>query len=611
MGVMAAVERSRPEARPDEASSARPWWRYWLALSAIVALGITVLLLAGRYDIAMRRFGDPDDLMRLQQVRDWIAGQAWTDVTQYRVSPPAGMPMHWSRLVDVPLAAVIVALRPLLGTAQAELVACIAVPMLTYAGIALLVAAITRRLFGSDRLALLAAACCMLNAGVFSVARPLRIDHHGWQVVCALGMVLALLGRRTPAKAAIAGATAALWMHISLEGIVFTAACGGWLGLRWLFDPRHEGATLPAYLGAIAVSSLGLFVVAHGGALFDRTFCDAISPVHVVLFSVAALGSAASLMLSSRSMVARAAGLGASALLAATTYKLWAPQCGGGPFASLPPLTYQLWYMQISEGLPFWKQPVLNAAVFNGFPLIALIGTALALRDSRAVERVVLADYAALLLASFAIGLMLMRATALSNILAIPGALALASKAWRHAMAQSSSWRRVLAATAVGLLLNPIAPAMAAVFLIPADWNAPPRMAHRLSMIGSACIRLDNMHRLDALPPALILTTPLSSEALIAATHHSSVASGYHRDAPAMEQTIRFFIADDATAHAIAIRYRPKYVFVCPGDADAFLYARTAPGGLAARLVAGKPPAWLTPVAVPGLRFAHVYAFTG
>jgi hypothetical protein len=59
-------------------------------------------------------FPDPDDAMRLIQVRDWLAGQSWFDVTQYRLNPPAGGPMHWSRLVDLPIAAVILIARPFL-----------------------------------------------------------------------------------------------------------------------------------------------------------------------------------------------------------------------------------------------------------------------------------------------------------------------------------------------------------------------------------------------------------------------------------------------------------------------------------------------------------------
>src|ERR1700752_4875323 len=48
-----------------------------------------------------------DDAMRLVDVRDFLAGQSWFDLTQHRLSPPEGVAMHWSRLIDLPLAMLI------------------------------------------------------------------------------------------------------------------------------------------------------------------------------------------------------------------------------------------------------------------------------------------------------------------------------------------------------------------------------------------------------------------------------------------------------------------------------------------------------------------------
>ena len=48
-----------------------------------------------------------DDAMRLVEVRDFNAGQGWFDLTQYRLDAPQGVAMHWSRLIDLPLAVMI------------------------------------------------------------------------------------------------------------------------------------------------------------------------------------------------------------------------------------------------------------------------------------------------------------------------------------------------------------------------------------------------------------------------------------------------------------------------------------------------------------------------
>ena len=42
-----------------------------------------------------------DDAMRLVQVRDWLAGQSWFDLTQYRLDPPSGVDMHWLSLIHI------------------------------------------------------------------------------------------------------------------------------------------------------------------------------------------------------------------------------------------------------------------------------------------------------------------------------------------------------------------------------------------------------------------------------------------------------------------------------------------------------------------------------
>src|SRR3546814_18866070 len=61
------------------------------------------------------------DAMRMAQVRDLLAGQGWWDLTQYRVNPAdGGVLMHWSRIVDAPIAGGILLLRPLFGQPLAE-----------------------------------------------------------------------------------------------------------------------------------------------------------------------------------------------------------------------------------------------------------------------------------------------------------------------------------------------------------------------------------------------------------------------------------------------------------------------------------------------------------
>jgi hypothetical protein len=50
---------------------------------------------------------DNDDVLRLVQVRDLLSGKGWFDLTQMRLGLEGGTPMHWSRLIDLPIASLI------------------------------------------------------------------------------------------------------------------------------------------------------------------------------------------------------------------------------------------------------------------------------------------------------------------------------------------------------------------------------------------------------------------------------------------------------------------------------------------------------------------------
>jgi hypothetical protein len=162
-----------------------------LVIWLIVAVAKTVVALP---DLADRTFPDPDDAMRLMQVRDWLGGQSWWDITQYRLNPPFGGPMHWSRYIDLPIAAVELLFRPLVGQYNAETAALVIVPMVTLGVAMLLVYRITESL-ANRRAALLSAVGTPASIGAMIQMKSMRIDHHGWQIVLALAVVLAALDK--------------------------------------------------------------------------------------------------------------------------------------------------------------------------------------------------------------------------------------------------------------------------------------------------------------------------------------------------------------------------------------------------------------------------------
>ena len=156
--------------------------RHWKLLVLLVWLGFCAWFIFRKWlEIRYFGLGDTDDNMRMMQVRALLNGQGWFDLRQYRLNPPFGANIHWSRLVDLPIAGLILALRPFLGGAGAERWAVAIAPLLPYWLLLFSLSLTARRLIhpGAYPFALLALFFAGSTNGMFL---PERIDHHGWQL---------------------------------------------------------------------------------------------------------------------------------------------------------------------------------------------------------------------------------------------------------------------------------------------------------------------------------------------------------------------------------------------------------------------------------------------
>src|ERR1700694_4211942 len=204
-----------------------------------------------------------DDAMRLVEVRDLIAGQGWFELRHHRLDPP-GVSMHWSRVIDAPLAALILMLRPLTGTAGAEAVTLILWPALLFGAALLLVAAIARAMSeGPRRLPVQLAAVFLaaLSAPALIHFRAGAIDHHNAQIVLLLAFAFLLCDvERSAVRACLAGLAATLSLSIGLEMLpAIAAACVAVFGLLvW----RGRAVALPIGIFGAALAGSSLFLAA-------------------------------------------------------------------------------------------------------------------------------------------------------------------------------------------------------------------------------------------------------------------------------------------------------------------------------------------------------------
>lgn len=578
--------------------------RVWPTVVVGWILAVIVLVLVSVPQIAALVFPDPDDAMRMLEVRDWLAGQSWWDVGQHRLNG-GDWPMHWSRLVDLPVAAWMVIFDPLLGQAASTRIAMVAVPLLTLLAVMVLTVELTRRLLGAEvaRLAVLLTPIC---APLLVQLRPLRIDHHGWQIVCALLAVVMLIGRPTRRSGLAIGGALATLVTISLEGLPISVAMAGVTALAAALDARRRPQAIAALLSLLG-GVVALHVATRGPGMWAPA-CDAVAPAWIAAMAVAALGGAVALGLM-RGRLTTLAGLAVAGAAGAVTVKLLAPICLAGPFATLDPIVYRLWYLNIEEGLPFWEQQYNWLSTGAGL-VAGAIGAVLAFRqtEGEARERWLMAG--AVQAAALVLALLVARAGATANALAIPGCAFILSRLLSKARAVPDVPRRVVALLGAYVAASPglvVSAVLATGWQGSATAASPPGAA----VVGSSAqagpgghqatlsVAPENMDVLSVLPPGPMFAPVDTAPEIIAETGHDAVAAGYHRGSHAIARVMTAFTSPPARARAIILASGAEYVVGCPGLNETQIYKRVAPDGLWARLERGERFDWLQPIAIP------------
>ncbi|WP_422055441.1 hypothetical protein [Sphingomonas sp.] len=528
-------------------------WRDWAALSAL-------------------RLPDTDDVMRLQQIRDWVAGQRFADLAQHRLGA-AGLEMHWSRLPDLVPGVIIAMLTPVTGAHAAELVAVILWPLLLFAVALMLVAAIARRVEVSAPVAVIVAALAYPASALFL---PGRIDHHGVQLVLLLILVRAMFGSGGWRSGVAAGAASVASLVVGMETAPFLALGGGVLVLRWVADGAGERLRLLGY-GAALVVGLALAALLFRTSGWSVATCDAFAAplwraAQVAAVAPLALALVARPMASPRARLITAFVVVDVVVVAALALS---PACLS-PYGGVDPLLERLWLGRVAEAQPLFAAPLDHAIGYVGLALAGLAATAWQWRRTREMGWAVLG---AVQLAALALALVQLRGIYAGTLLAAPGLAALIAYAReRGALALAAAW--VASAgfvyPALGSLVAPTPPAA--------------------TCDGGAVLA-----QLRA-QPAGTLAAPIDLGAYaLAETRHRVLAAPYHRNAEGNLAVYRLIDLPVVAARAQVRRLRVDLIADCGGAWDE-LGAPPA-GSLRAALRAGTPPDWLTPVA-PG---ASVY----
>jgi len=557
-----------------------------LRVLLVWALLAAVLLVRALPQIAAQTFPDPDDLLRLVQVRDLLGGQAWFDLTQHRIDAPRGVPMHWSRLVDVPIALIVLGLAPLVDTGLAEQVAVVVVPLLTLGMIVFLTAWIAARWLDRECVTL-ACLCLGLAPVLMAQVQPMRIDHHGWQVAAALAAVAGLAVQDRARGAIVAGVAIAVGLAISLEVLPLGAVLGAVFAARWLTNGR-DSTSLLGYLASLAIASIAVFAATRGpGALAQH--CDQISLGHLGMFAIVAGGAALVARVHPGSRIVLAILLLLPVVVGAGYYLWSAPQCTAGPFAQLDPLVRSYWFENVAEGRPAWRLAPEQWVPVVAQALIALGALAQLWRRESGRPRQFWGEYLLVFIVMLVTGLLVWRSLAFVGALSAIPLGWLAARLLRLFGEARRAPRKAALAGGLVLALVPGFPIAVAGAVTPAaapagdGGTSPTQFVHHAATLG-------------ALTPATMFAPLDMGPAVLLETRHRVVATAHHRAPAAMHDVIATFIGSEAGARARIARHGAEYVVVATDLPEMRLYASEAPHGFAARLIAGKVPAWLEPV---------------
>jgi hypothetical protein len=568
--------------------------RRWIALVLLAwAVYAAYALWSNWNGVRWLSLGDTDDNMRLMQVRALLAGQDWFDLRQYRLNPPQGFDIHWSRVVDLPLAGLILLFRPFMSPSWAERLACGVAPLLPLSIAMLSLAATVRRLIHplAWPLAIAILVCAVAPMQMFA---PERIDHHGWQLAMLALTLAGLTDPRAVRGGATVGLASAVSLSIGLEMLPYCAMAGGILALRWVWD-RAESLRLQAYAAALGGgSALGFTLFASYANRVPR--CDALTPVWL---SVAVAGGGALLLLARLNPRARSVRLAlaaAAAITLALFFALAFPQCLGRPEQVSDELARN-WLGNVKEARPIWTHPFRLAFPVAVLPVIGLIGAGLAERRARGTERwphwlatALFAGFAALML------LWQMRAGPAAALLAVPGATALGALLLPLAHDHRSAFVRVAGTVGAFLLVTGLFSWWVIKYLPVA---APSPARARVNAATGDCMRTSRLLTLNRYPRARVFTMVDLGPRLITVTHHDAIAGPYHRNGDAILDVQHAFGRAPDAARAIIKGHGATMLLVCPNMAEGTIYRARDRGGFYDRLAHGEQFPWLKPLPLP------------
>lgn len=586
---------------------------------------------------------DPDDTMRLNEVVSWLQGQSWYDVSVPRLSPGAHTVVHWSRLIDLPIALIAMPFIPSFGLQNAVLLAAFIVPLLWFALLLVLIPLLTRVFLAPARAQLSCVMILFMPQLLFNFT-PGRVDHHCVQAIIAAFSLLCLTGiiRNTkgPLCAALAALAFSCGFWIGTEALPWAMIFIACLGLAAATQGERVARTAALFGVCLPLFTAALIPLALPPTEYSSRALSWFSPAYAIFAALSGaiflLGWRATCKINGKAT--RLTLYALLALAAAASFFAFIPSALHGPFADYDAFDATTALDNISEA-----QPLILALHFNRYMPLSLIPVALTFGSLLALPLAALLfclwsaqrTKNELRLCWFAQSAFLFSATALTvfwqarvgifmGVFAVTPLTCLLCAAWDKAKelfsGRSLFWTEIV----IFLFLGPLP-----VVLLPALLHKTPLypdIALFPAKRSAAVCPLEplapflNDPSVLGTKPLVIMNTSDTGPQLLFSTRHSAIAGNFNVAGNADAFTF-FNATEDVVAQSAAKKWNADIVLVCRTVPTMYLgknyYAmenvRLQPGKdgqlhftninpnqpLIARLTRGEIPAWLKPIEIP------------
>lgn len=575
------------------------------------------------YVYSSGELGGPDDFLRMSQVHSWMQGQGWFDLTAYKMAPPQGGDIHWTRLIDVPIATLIYLFQIFLSFEKATNLAAIVWPLL------LMLVTLSIWTFICDRLLdnyprwmpALFGILSISSINQFSVG---RVDHHNVQILFFGLMILGLVNRDRKWGDYLIGFAVAFSMSVGAESLILTLLILAIIGFEWASSSDLNGKGMIRVGFALIISTLVLYGLNIAPKDYFEVSIDANSFFYLCAFVLVGI---AFLILGVLSDVTNKSGkittfilrifVGAivAGLVLGVLYIAF-PDYLANPYIIVSEEVKNRWLNYVSEAkslsLVLDDFPFHWLATVGYYSFILLIGAVVLFKEKYRSTKTI--SLYIILFACVLGTLWQVRVIRTAAFLVVPFCVIFSTLCWNFLKEKYRQEKLFLYGFQSGIVM----------FQVSIFWYIAGALFFPLANVSKAstesnldassisetlnarrqpthCLANFDFAFLKTLPTSNVVSDLTTSTALMFHTGHSVISGPYHRNQRAILDTLDFMGTNEAKAKAVARKYQLSYLGLCTGK-NANLARDYVMGSVTDKLLKGNIPDWLEEVSPKGER---------